>query len=161
MSDEEYLRDGRAPVPVNENISKSMRSNKGKNTKPELVFRKALRDNGMSGYRIHWKIPGKPDVAYPGRKIAVFVNGCFWHRCPYCNLSLPKSNVEFWKNKFDRNVERDGRNTRILEEDGWTVLTFWECEVKKDLPGTVERLRTVWAGKAPVHASADTEEDGL
>jgi DNA mismatch endonuclease (patch repair protein) len=90
-----------------------MRSNKGKNTSPEISMRKALRDNGASGYRLHWKVPGKPDIAYPGRKIAIFVNGCFWHRCPRCDLPLPKSNTGFWTGKFERNVARDVE-TQIL-----------------------------------------------
>lgn len=119
---EGYLRDGREPVPVKESTSRSMRSNKGRDTRPELVLRKALCEAGLGGYRLQWKVPGRPDIAYPGRKVAVFVNGCFWHRCPVCNLPLPKSNVDFWRTKFERNVERDSRNIASLESDGWTVV---------------------------------------
>lgn len=88
-------------------IKKSMKGNKRANTKPELLVRQRLRAAGLTGYRLEWKVPGKPDIAFPGRKIAIFVNGCFWHRCPKCNPSQPKRNVEFWEAKFRRNVERD------------------------------------------------------
>lgn len=109
-----------------------MQANKSKNTKPELRVRAALRSAGLSGYRLHWKkAPGKPDICYPGRKIAIFVNGCFWHRCPHCALPLPKSNVDFWMAKFSRNVARDERDQRLLAKEGWTVLVIWECHLKK------------------------------
>lgn len=127
-------------LPLNENTVKSMKSNKRKDTKPELVVRKALREAGYPGYRLQWKISGRPDICYPGRRVAIFVNGCFWHRCPHCNLPLPEHNREFWKEKFDRNQERDRRDITELESEGWTVITVWECEIKKDLPGVVERI---------------------
>ena len=110
-----------------------MKANKGRDTGPELSLRKALRDAGWPGYRVNWKVPGRPDIAYPGRKVAIFVNGCFWHRCPICDLPLPKSNVEFWKTKFEKNVERDRRKSIELNEMGWTVITVWECQIKKDV----------------------------
>ncbi len=135
-------------TPVKESVSRSMRSNKGRDTGPELALRKALRENGLGGYRIQWKVSGRPDIAYPGRRIAVFVNGCFWHRCPHCNLSVPKSNTEYWSAKFERNVSRDQRNYRALEDEGWTVLVIWECEIRKDLPGQVERIRAAHDSKA-------------
>ena len=117
---------------VSEATRHVMQANKSKNTKPELRVRAALRAAGLPGYRLHWKAaPGKPDVCYPGRKVAIFVNGCFWHRCPHCNLPEPKSNVEFWNAKFARNRERDRRDTELLVRDGWTVLVVWECQLKK------------------------------
>jgi len=101
-----YIRDGRAPLPQNEITSRIMSSIKDKNTKPELIIRKALWEKGIRGYRLHWKkAPGKPDIAFPSKKVAIFVNGCYWHRCPHCKLSLPKTNSEFWKNKFQKNIE--------------------------------------------------------
>ena len=140
--------DNRNPPPSSEITTKVMRSNKGKDTKPELTLRKALRESGFPGYRINWKkVPGRPDISYPGRKVAIFVNGCFWHRCPHCNLPLPKSHTDFWKRKFDRNVERDRRKTEELESLGWTVVTVWECEIKKDLPTVVSRLIEVIKGR--------------
>ena len=111
----------------------SMQGNKRQNTKPELLVRQRLREAGLTGYRLQWKkAPGRPDIAFPGRKIAIFVNGCFWHRCPHCNPSMPKRNVEFWEAKFRRNVERDQRAIAELEAMGWTPITIWECELKRD-----------------------------
>lgn len=121
---------------------KSMQGNKGSNTKPELLVRRELRRAGLPGYRLHWKkAPGHPDIAYPGRKIAIFVNGCFWHRCPYCQPALPKTNTEFWEAKFARNIERDRRDEEALEAAGWRVLVVWECQLKKEnLRGTIDHL---------------------
>lgn len=118
---------------VSEATRHVMQANKSKNTKPELKVRAALREAGLPGYRLHWKAAaGKPDICYPGRKVAIFVNGCFWHRCPYCALPDPKSNVEFWNAKFDRNRARDERDHAELVAAGWTVLVVWECRLKKD-----------------------------
>lgn len=111
---------------------RSMQGNKGKDTKPELLVRTRLREAGLSGYRLHWKAPGKPDIAWPGKRVCLFINGCFWHRCPHCNPRVPKTNVEYWSAKFDRNVERDERNLAALAEAGWRVHVIWECELKKD-----------------------------
>ena len=124
-----------------------MRSNTRKDTKPELVLRKALREAGKGGYRLQWKVPGHPDIAYPGRKVAIFVNGCFWHRCPFCNLPLPKSHTDFWKEKFDRNVERDRIKTHELESMGWIVITVWECELKKNPEAVASRITNVLEGR--------------
>lgn len=122
---------GRNPEPTNAVTSKVMKANKGKDTGPEQEVRRILREIGYPGYRLNWKkVPGRPDIAYPGRKIAIFVNGCFWHRCPRCNLPLPKTHTEFWQQKFERNVTRDQEKTRALEALGWTVITIWECELK-------------------------------
>jgi DNA mismatch endonuclease (patch repair protein) len=108
-----------------------MQANKSKNTGPELRVRAALREAGLSGYRLHWKkAPGRPDICFPGRRVAIFVNGCYWHRCPYCARPLPKTNVEFWSGKFERNRQRDERNEAQLVEMGWTVVVVWECELR-------------------------------
>ena len=137
--------DDRNPSPSSEIVTRVMRANKAKGTEPEVVVRRMLREMGHPGYRLNWKkIPGRPDIAYPGRKIAIFINGCFWHRCPNCNLPLPKSHTEFWQEKFERNVERDKRKTSELEEMGWTVITIWKCEIKKDMIGVKARLSEVF-----------------
>lgn len=136
-----YIRDGRAPIPEKELTSKIMSSIKGKNTKPELKLRKALWHSGIKGYRLHWKnMPGRPDITFPGKKIAVFVNGCFWHRCPYCKPSKPKSNGGFWEKKFEKNISRDKEKINQLNEKGWQVLVVWECQIKQDLLGQVARV---------------------
>ncbi len=119
------------PAATDYGTHRSMQGNKGKDTKPELLVRERLREAGLTGYRLQWKVPGRPDVAWPGRKVAVFINGCFWHRCPRCNPSTPKKNVEYWEKKFARNVERDAENLSALREDGWTVHVLWECQLKK------------------------------
>ena len=131
-------------------IRKSMQGNKRANTKPELLVRQRLRAAGYTGYRLQWgKAPGRPDIAFPGRKIALFINGCFWHRCPHCHPSVPKRNTEFWEAKFRRNVERDRAAVAALEDAGWTVIIIWECELKRDkIDATMERvlgqIRTAW-----------------
>ncbi|MDY2777275.1 MAG: DNA mismatch endonuclease Vsr [Collinsella sp.] len=128
---------------------KSMQGNKRADTKPEMIVRRHLREAGLTGYRLQWrKAPGRPDIAFPGRRIAIFVNGCFWHRCPHCNPKVPKRNTEFWEAKFRRNVERDARAVSELEDAGWTVITIWECELKRDrVDGTmgkvVETVRSI------------------
>ena len=137
-----YIRDGRAPIPESEITSKKMSSIRAKNTKPELILRKALFHNGLPGYRLHWqKAPGKPDISYPGKKIAIFVNGCFWHRCPYCNPPFPKSHVDFWYEKFNKNIERDKRKIQDLERLGWNVLVLWECQIIENVDDCVSKIR--------------------
>ncbi|MBQ4411587.1 MAG: very short patch repair endonuclease [Candidatus Methanomethylophilus sp.] len=121
--------------------TKVMKANRWKNTGPELILRKALRDAGYPGYRINWKkAPGRPDITFPGKKIAIFVNGCFWHRCPHCNLPLPKTHLDYWEKKFQMNVQRDAKNIEALESMGWVVITVWECEIHKDLSAVVDRI---------------------
>lgn len=119
------------PAASNEHVRKSMKGNKRANTKPELLMRARLRAAGLSGYRLQWKVPGHPDIAWPGKKVALFVNGCFWHRCPHCHPATPKTHTEYWSVKFERNVERDKRTRRQLEEAGWRVHVVWECQLKK------------------------------
>jgi DNA mismatch endonuclease (patch repair protein) len=139
-----YLRDGRAPIPECEAISKVMSGNKGKNTTPELLLRKALWNKGIRGYRLHWKqVPGQPDVAFVDKKVAVFVNGCYWHRCPRCHPHEPKTNSDFWKKKFEANEVRDKKKTQALQAQGWQVITIWECEIKKNIEACVEQIKQV------------------
>ena len=124
-----------------------MQANRSKNTKPELELRRLLRAAGFSGYRLHWKrAPGCPDIAYPGRKVAIFVNGCFWHRCPHCDPPMPKSNREFWVAKFSANVERDSRKTVALEAAGWRVMTVWECGLRAHPEAELARIADVLGG---------------
>lgn len=121
-----------SPAAKSPAVRKSMQGNKSKDTSPELKVRKMLREAGFPGYRLQWKkAPGRPDIAYPGRKIAIFVNGCFWHRCPKCRLPIPKTNPEYWEEKFRRNAQRDERKLKELEDAGWTVFVIWECDLKK------------------------------
>lgn len=131
-----YIRDGRSPIPDSDTVSRVMSANKGKNTKPEVTLRKYLWHHGVKGYRLNWKkAPGRPDICFPGRKVAIFVHGCFWHRCPFCNPRVPKTNIEFWQAKFERNQERDARKISELENAGWKVIVIWECQIKHNLDG--------------------------
>lgn len=102
---------------------------RGKHTKPELIVRSTAHRLGFR-FRLHVKkLPGSPDLVFPSRKIALFVHGCFWHRhsgCPYCYV--PKSNIQFWREKFKSNVIRDRRVRTELKEMGWRVAVIWECE---------------------------------
>ena len=118
-----YIRDGRFPLPEKESISITMSSVKSKNTKPEIIVRKALWNYGIKGYRLHWKkAPGRPDIAFPGKKIALFVNGCFWHRCPYCSPLVPKSHSKFSIDKFERNIKRDQEKNRSTKRKRLEIL---------------------------------------
>jgi DNA mismatch endonuclease (patch repair protein) len=103
-----------------------------KNTKPELVVRKLVFGMGYR-YRLHSaKLPGKPDLVFPGRHKVIFVHGCFWHRHKGCRYATsPKTRVDFWEAKFDANVARDQRTNRELKELGWSVLTVWQCQLKE------------------------------
>jgi DNA mismatch endonuclease, patch repair protein len=137
-----YLRDGRAPIPERDVTSKVMSSNKGKNTKPELIFRKALWNAGVRGYRVHWKkVPGRPDIAFPAKRLAIFINGCFWHHCEKCYPDIPKTNVDFWTNKFTKNKERDNLKNQQLKSINWSVITIWECDIKNNLLSNVEMVK--------------------
>ena len=120
---------------------KSMQGNKRRDTKPEVLVRRMLREMGFTGYRCDWrKAPGRPDVAFVGRKLAIEIRGCFWHRCPVCSLSVPKKNLDYWEAKFVRNVERDEQNLAALEEAGWKVLVLWEHQLKKKELAATRRL---------------------
>lgn len=114
---------------------------KGQNTGPEVRLRSLLHRAGFR-FRIHAKeLPGRPDIILPKYRAAIFVHGCFWHRHAGCrNATMPSTRTEFWQAKFDANVSRDERNRAALQAAGWTVFTIWECELKSDAPGVVERL---------------------
>lgn len=120
------------PAATNAAVRKTMKANKSKNTGPEMLVRRRLRQEGLRGYRLHWNAPGKPDIAWPGKKVCIQIMGCFWHRCPKCALPMPKSHTEYWMVKFERNMQRDERNLRALNEAGWRVHVIWECELKKN-----------------------------
>lgn len=112
---------------------------RGKNTGPEIKLRKMLWSQGIRGYRIHQNLTGKPDIVYTKKKIAIFIDGCFWHKCPIC-FQEPETRKEFWMEKINSNVERDTKNTQQLLEDGWTVMRFWEHEVRKKPEEVIEKI---------------------
>lgn len=101
---------------------------RGKNTKPEVNLRCAAWAFGLR-YRLHRRIEGiKPDMVFSRARVAVFVDGCFWHKCPVHGV-MPKSNLSFWQTKLERNVARDVETNLKLTKAGWKVLRFWEHEV--------------------------------
>jgi DNA mismatch endonuclease, patch repair protein len=117
---------------------------RGKNTKPELLVRSLLHAKGYR-YRLHGasrgiKLPGNPDLVFAGRRKVIFVNGCFWHFHD-CKVGqhAPKANAEFGKTKRARTRDRDASQRRQLENDGWEVLTVWECELR-DLSAVEKQL---------------------
>lgn len=135
---------GPIPKPTSIAVSRSMKGNKAKDTGPELELRRLLREAGFPGYRLHWKkVPGRPDIAYPGRRVAIFVNGCFWHGCPTCRPPLPKSHSDFWRRKLDLNRERDARKTQQLEDAGWTVIVVWECDLAEGAKQSLALLKRI------------------
>jgi len=104
---------------------------RGKNTSPEIKIRKILWSQGIRGYRIHYNLPGKPDIVFTRQKVVIFIDGCFWHKCPIC-FQEPETRREFWMKKINSNVERDKKTTYHLEKEGWRVMRFWEHDVRKN-----------------------------
>jgi DNA mismatch endonuclease (patch repair protein) len=119
-----------------------------KDTAVELAVRRLLHAAGLR-YRVEYPVPGLPrrriDVAFPGAKVAVLIDGCFWHGCPQ-HATHPKANAEWWRSKLDRNMARDRETTEHLVAAGWTVLRFWEHEAPEEVAvrvaTVVERRRT-------------------
>src|SRR5690606_37139335 len=111
--------------------SRMMSRVRGKHTLPELIVRRALHSAGYR-FRLHKReLPGNPDIVLRRRKVAIFVHGCFWHRHPGCRFATtPATRPDFWKDKFEKNVLRDGDARDALRLAGWRVLTCWECATK-------------------------------
>jgi len=114
---------------------------RGRDTKPELILRRALWSAGLR-YRLHHGVVGRPDIAFPGSRVAVFCDGCFWHGCPTHSVS-PQTNGSFWKTKIRKNMARDEKVAAALRSEGWSVMRFWEHDIKSDpemLAGRVKRV---------------------
>ncbi|RFU84641.1 very short patch repair endonuclease [Streptomyces triticagri] len=116
-----------------------------RDTAPEIAVRRLLHANGLR-YRLNVPVPGLPrrtiDIAFGPTRIAVFLDGCFWHGCPE-HATRPKSNAEWWRTKLDRNTARDRETTQHLEAAGWTVLRFWEHENPQTIAATITRTRAL------------------
>ncbi len=106
-----------------------------------------LKASRLTGWRRHQPVFGKPDFVFPEAKLAVFVDGCFWHGCPKC-YRRPKSNVPYWRSKIKRNRKRDLQVRRELRKQGWAVLRFWECQLK-DAAKVSLRIRKALASVRP------------
>lgn len=131
------------PPPSSPAVRSVMQANRARDTGPERKLRVALRAAGMPGYRLNWRgAVGRPDIAFPGRRVAIFVHGCYWHHCPRCHPNLPKSNPEFWARKFELNRERDARKRLQLEGLGWHVHEVWECDIRDRLTLVIAEVKT-------------------
>ena len=111
--------------------SKNMSHIRSTNTIPEVVVRKYLFSKGFRYRKNVRTMPGRPDIVLPKYRAVIFVNGCFWHKHDCPRFVWPSSNEEYWRKKILRNVERDAKNYKLLEEAGWKVLVIWECQLKK------------------------------
>ena len=112
---------------------------RGKNTGPEIKLRKLLWSAGIRGYRVHYNLPGKPDIVFVKKKIVIFIDGCFWHKCPM-DFQEPETRKDFWMKKINSNVERDEKINRQLSDTGWTVIRIWEHEMRKEPEKVVQRI---------------------
>ena len=121
--------------------SEVMSKIRSKNTKPELLLRSMLHKNGLR-YRIHRKdLPGKPDIVFSKYKLIIFIHGCFWHFHKDCPEGrIPNTNTKFWKEKLQKNVEKDERYQKILQKSGWNVLVVWECEIEKKPEWVMQKI---------------------
>lgn len=122
-----------------------MRSVRQAHTGPELIVRKILHGLGLRFRLQRRDLPGTPDIVLPKHRTVIFVHGCFWHRHVGCSkATTPKTRVEFWQDKFDRNIERDQIKEQALVASGWRVLTVWECETRQ--PSTLmNKLRAAFS----------------
>jgi len=110
--------------------SQMMSGIRGKNTAPELLLRRALHRNGFR-YRLHVKeLPGKPDIVFSSKKAIIMIHGCFWHGHDCHLFKWPSTRVEFWRNKIESNMRRDKKVETELSNNGWRILTIWECALK-------------------------------
>lgn len=120
--------------------SRNMAAIRGKDTKPELTLRHALRRAGATGYRLHRRdIPGRPDVAFIRWKVAVFVDGVFWHGHPD-HWNPANASSEYWRSKIARNIERDRAADIALSELGWAVVRLWDLDIQTNLTGCIRRV---------------------
>ncbi|MGX9854563.1 very short patch repair endonuclease [Limimaricola variabilis] len=125
--------------------SRNMAAIRSANTKPEMLLRRALHSQGYR-YRLHRAgLPGRPDLVLAGRRVVIFVHGCFWHRHQECRFATtPATRPEFWQSKLDSNVNRDARSVEALVGMGWRVATVWECQLQRGAQDeTIKRL-TSW-----------------
>lgn len=128
-----------------EHRSWNMSRIRSKNTKPEMIVRKYLYSKGMR-YRLHVKLPGKPDIVMKRRNTVLFINGCFWHGHAGCKyFRLPKTSNDYWDAKISGNIARDARNYAALEEAGWRYMVIWECQIKHNQEYTLQQIYTALA----------------
>ncbi len=129
-----------------------MASVKSRDTKStELKFISVLKERGVTGWRRNYPLTGKPDFVFPRIKIAVFIDGCFWHGCT-CHCRMPSSNINYWNEKIEKNKIRDKKITKTLKMKGWQVIRIWEHEIKSEkINSKLNRIKKI--------AQQDTPQD--
>ncbi len=128
--------------------SRMMAGIRGRDTRPEMLLRRALHGRGLR-YRLHdRRLPGRPDIVFPKWQAVVFVHGCFWHGHGCRLFRWPATRPEWWQEKIRANMARDKRNADALGAAGWRVLTVWECELRGDPAATVNRVQDFLAGRS-------------
>lgn len=138
-----------------------MQSIRGKDTKIEVTLRKELWDRGYRYRKNHKALPGKPDIVFLGKKIAIFCDGDFWHGKDWeKNRHRIKSNSDFWVSKIERNIQRDSEVDSALREMGWKVLRFWESEINENLDLCVKRIEAELSCKNPDKDKSKQKQDG-
>ena len=125
---------------------------RGQDTRPEMALRRALWRAGLR-FRVGEKLPGRPDICFTRAKLAVFVDGCFWHGCPV-HGTRPKSNAGYWNPKIEGNRARDAKVLALLSEIGWKGLRFWEHEVKDNTGSVVVAITAEWESRRAAAGSA-------
>jgi DNA mismatch endonuclease (patch repair protein) len=138
---------------VSTDAGRHLRGRRKVNTEPEVALRRQFHRAGAR-FRLHVRLAKgcTPDILMPGRRLAVFVDGCWWHSCPRHGRTMPFTgpNAQLWSEKMRRNLERDERSTALAEEVGWTVVRVWECEVREDAEAVAART----LGQGPASYSA-------
>lgn len=122
-----------------------MQANRGVDTGPELILRKALHAKGFR-YVLGSTLSGRPDLVFPSRRLVIFVDGCFWHNCPLHGI-VPETDQLKWAAKLDANAQRDRRNDLVLRQQGWKVIRVWEHDVRKNLSATTRRISRILRGR--------------
>lgn len=140
---------------VRSRIMRSVRSTQNKST--EEKFRAALEEAGVSGWEVRPDMPFKPDFIFREQKVAIFIDGCFWHGCPTCANKKPATNKEYWTKKIARNQKRDQEASEQLNAEGWRVFRFWEHDIKQDIAAAVSQVARSLDRK--IDKETNTEED--
>jgi len=135
------MSDRHSPAQRSYNMSRIRSS---RNASTELRFVTQLREQGVTGWRRKFPLFGSPDFTFPRQRVAVFLDGCFWHGCTKC-AQMPSTNQSYWRGKFERNRKRDKQVTKRLRDQGWRVLRFWEHAL--DSPSCIGRLVTLLHGR--------------
>lgn len=130
-----------APTASSPATQASMRGNTSSGTAAEARLERAMQARGLNDYVTNASdLPGSPDFVFPTQKLAIFVHGCYWHRCPYCQPHFPETHVDYWAAKFQRNRYRDARNRADLCAMGWRPIVVWECTLRKSPQRVVARI---------------------